>query len=163
MNVGAAIADTEYDGVYKFPLLTEYAGAKKITLTMYRQSGSGTITLYAGGLFSTSDRTSLKSVSVSSSQSTVTVDLSDKVSALTSVTGNFLAISFSCSSSITFYNYSTSGKKAYLEIEMSSGGTVYYCTGGVWKPCEAYFATGGKWVQCEARYGTGGKWKELGE
>ena len=158
---GEAVLGSDMKGAYKFPSLAAYKEAASIKLTLYRKSGSGTLKLYNQSSLTAISKGSLGSVSVASSAATVTADLSSYISSLTNKDAVWYLVLEG--STMTFERYSTSGKKAYLEIETASGGLVYFCTGGVYKPCEAYFGSGGKWVQCEARFGNGGSWKELGK
>ena len=161
--------------LYRFPRLEDYKSAKSITLTLYRASGATatcTTNLWAnatntGSSSSATGAVSLGSFSSTGSSGVADVDLTQYISTLTNMSGSLTYVNFILTHKSggypTFAAYNASGKKAKLTIEMSSGGTVHYCTGGVWTPCEAYFCTGGAWKKSEARYGTGGQWKELGE
>lgn len=95
----------------------------------------------------------------------VVFDFTSKIASITSLntTTPYVLIDTNTYGDTKFTAYNAS-KKPYFEIAMpGGGGTVHYCTGGVWTPCEAYFGTGGAWKKSEARYGYGGVWKELGE
>ena len=158
-----------FRAVYTMATLTKYANAKRMVFHVYvsRGAASTTLTVMAGGSNTSYDSgtaVSKKLTSGISSFTEITFDLSAHISAITAFALPRMHIISDLASEATFFAAAASELyKPYLEIEMSSGGLVYYCLDGVWKPCEAYFATGGKWVQCEARYGYQGAWKELGE
>jgi hypothetical protein len=155
--------------VYTMPALSSYANARSMILHVYvsKSPANNTLTVMAGSsntAYSSTLSASTKLVSVISSWTQITFDLSKHISAIAAISLPRIHITSSVSSESTYFGTATSELyKPYLEIEMSSGSVVHYCIDGVWKPCEAYFATGGKWVQCEARYGYQGAWKELGE
>jgi hypothetical protein len=158
-----------FRAVYTMPSLKSYADAKSMILRVNVSSAPSNNTLTAmAGPNTTSYDSSLSAttkLTASISSSTwVAFDLSKHIAGITAITLPRMHITSSVSSAATSFGMVSSAQyKPYLEIEMSSGGTVHFCIDGVWKPCEAYFATGGKWVQCEARYGYQGAWKELGE
>lgn len=160
---------------YTFPSLKGYTDAESMKLHVFVTSAPEPTSSVAGNQLkasvsrysTSSDSSTQVTKTLTSAVSTTTevvFDFTSKIASITSLntTTPYVLIDTNSYGDTKFTAYNAS-KKPYFEIEMSSGGTVHYCTGGVWTPCEAYFCTGGAWKKCEARYGTGGQWKELGE
>jgi len=149
----------------RFPSLGEYTEAESVKLTLRLQSRTaGTFALYAGDTepsVGLSGAVRLASYTVSESNASITVDLTPYISQITTGSYLYLIIRSDSTEGIVF-NYTGETANHYIQVRMPSSSVVYYCTGGVWTPCEAYFATGGVWKQCGAYFGNGGTWKELG-
>ena len=162
---------------YTFPSLKGYTDAESIKLHVFVTSApeptssnignflTASVSRTATSTNSTTEVTKILTSAVSTTTEVV-FDFTSKIASITSLntTTPYVLIDTNTYGDTKFTAYNNAPKKPYFEIAMpGGGGTVHYCTGGVWTPCEAYFCTDGAWKKCEARYGTGGQWKELGE
>ena len=161
---------------YTFPSLKGYTDAESMKLHVFVTSAPEPTSSITGNQLGASVSRSATSIdsttrvmkaltSAVSTTTEVVFDFTSKIASITSLntTTPYVLIDTNSYGDTKFTAYNAS-KKPYFEIAMpGGGGTVHYCTGGVWTPCEAYFCTGGAWKKCEARYGTGGQWKELGK